>query len=227
MNARRHSDATVLGLAFVAGLVDVIGWLLLHGIFTAHVTGNIVVIAAHAVTPVPLRPAALLAVPAFFLVAVAAHVWIRVRGIQRGASVLLIGQTLLLAGTFIISIAGGTRGGQDGPVAVAVALTATAAMAVQNVYLHTVRNPSPSTAVMTGNLTALAMAVGDILTRAEAGRAAVRRAWPLLAGFVLGCIIGAIAATTFTTWAWWLPLVASVGVTLITRRAAAPVAAPQ
>lgn len=208
-------DWTVLGLAFVAGMVDVTGWLLLHGIFTAHVTGNIVVIAAHSVAPVPVRPAALLAVPTFFLIALIAHVWVKKRGVPSGAPTLLSGQTLLLAATTLISIIGGTRGGQDGPVAIAVALTATAAMAVQNVYLHTVRHPSPSTAVMTGNLTNFAMAVADVLTGNPSGRAAVRRAWPLLAGFIVGCVVGALAATALTVWAWCLPLVASVGVVLV------------
>lgn len=214
-------DWTVLGLAFVAGMVDVTGWLLLHGIFTAHVTGNIVVIAAHSVAPVPVRPAALLVVPTFFLIALLAHVWVQKRGVPRGAPMLLSGQTLLLAATTLISVIGGTRGGQDGPVAIAVALTATAAMAVQNMYLHTVRHPSPSTAAMTGNVTNFAMAVADVLTRNPSGRAAVKRAWPLLAGFIVGCVIGAVTATTLTSWAWSLPLLASVGVILIARKAAA------
>ena len=37
-------------LSVTAGAVDVIGFLALGGLFTAHITGNVVVVAAHYVT---------------------------------------------------------------------------------------------------------------------------------------------------------------------------------
>ncbi|MFJ4220018.1 DUF1275 family protein [Curtobacterium luteum] len=142
----------------------------------------------------------------FFVAAFLANLWLR----RNSTTTLLVAQTLLLTATTLISIIGGTRGGQDGPVAIAVALNATAAMAGQNVYLHTARHPSPSTAVMTGNLTALAMAVANVVAGRSDGKAAVTRAWPLLAGFVLGCLAGAAASSLLHSWAWILPLAASL-----------------
>ena len=56
-------------LSAVAGMVDVIGFLS-FGLFTAHVTGNLVVIAALLVRGGPPNVAAILAVPVF-IVAVA------------------------------------------------------------------------------------------------------------------------------------------------------------
>jgi uncharacterized membrane protein YoaK (UPF0700 family) len=37
-------------LSTTAGAVDVIGFLALGGLFTAHITGNVVIVAAHYVT---------------------------------------------------------------------------------------------------------------------------------------------------------------------------------
>ncbi|MBV8314433.1 MAG: DUF1275 family protein, partial [Planctomycetaceae bacterium] len=37
-------------LSTMAGAVDVIGFLALGGLFTAHITGNVVIVAAHYVT---------------------------------------------------------------------------------------------------------------------------------------------------------------------------------
>src|SRR5258708_25664996 len=53
-------------LSVVAGMVDVIGFLSL-GLFTAHVTGNLVVIAALLVRGGPPHTAQVLAVPVFIV----------------------------------------------------------------------------------------------------------------------------------------------------------------
>ena len=53
-------------LSVIAGMVDVIGFLSL-GIFTAHITGNIVVIAALLVRHNRVNPAQVVAVPVFML----------------------------------------------------------------------------------------------------------------------------------------------------------------
>src|SRR5262245_18525087 len=52
-------------LSAVAGMVDVMGFLSLGKLFTAHVTGNLVVIAALLVRGGPLNMAQILAVPVF------------------------------------------------------------------------------------------------------------------------------------------------------------------
>src|ERR1700730_7595358 len=55
-------------LSVVAGSVDVIGFLALDGLFTAHITGNIVVLAARFVAGGQADLSHLLAVPVFMLV---------------------------------------------------------------------------------------------------------------------------------------------------------------
>ena len=47
-------------------MVDVTGWLTLGGLFTAHITGNLAVIAAATVDGDAILPSQLLAVPVFY-----------------------------------------------------------------------------------------------------------------------------------------------------------------
>src|SRR5262245_36033619 len=58
-------------LSVVAGMVDLIGFFTLGNIFTAHITGNLVLAAAAAVRGGPLHLAQLLAIPVFMFVVAA------------------------------------------------------------------------------------------------------------------------------------------------------------
>src|SRR5215510_10435568 len=55
-------------LSVIAGSTDVISFLALSGLFTAHITGNLVVLAAHIVTGGQAHVAAMLSVPVFMAV---------------------------------------------------------------------------------------------------------------------------------------------------------------
>src|SRR5258707_4289889 len=86
-------------LSVIAGMVDVTGFLTLGNIFTAHITGNLVVAAAVAVRGWPLNLAQALAIPVFSL-AVAAT-WLLARAWGRrgpGLTRLLLGVQFLLLG---------------------------------------------------------------------------------------------------------------------------------
>src|ERR1700736_6125708 len=85
-------------LSGVAGMVDVIGFLTL-GLFTAHVTGNLVVIAALLVRGGPPHIAPVLAVPVFM--AAVAAVWLIAKGSNRRGAALT---KLLLAVHFLLLI---------------------------------------------------------------------------------------------------------------------------
>ena len=94
-----------LVLSAIAGMVDVIGFLRL-GLFTAHVTGNIVVIAALLVRGGMPNVAQLLAVPVF-VVAVAAVGLIAKAANRRGPAVawqLLLIQFVLLSCVLVFNI---------------------------------------------------------------------------------------------------------------------------
>src|SRR5215472_16203120 len=87
-------------LSTTAGAVDVIGFLALGGLFTAHITGNLVVLAAHYVTGGFSEVGPLLSVPVF--IAVLGVVMLvcgpAEKAGHRSRRVLLVLQTALLAG---------------------------------------------------------------------------------------------------------------------------------
>src|SRR5712671_8147652 len=93
-------------LSTTAGAVDIIGFLTLGGLFTAHITGNVVIVAAHYVTGGFSQIGPLLAVPVFM--AVIGLVTLASSAIIRAGSYplrpLLLLQTTLLAGFLLLGI---------------------------------------------------------------------------------------------------------------------------
>src|SRR5215469_8347435 len=141
-------------LSAIAGMVDVIGFLSL-GIFTAHVTGNIVVIGALIVRHVRVSPAQILAVPVFVL-AIAAT-WLIAKALGACGThlmrPLLLVQFLLITLLFIFSVITRPSADPHGVRATIAAMIAVSAMGCQFALLRLALPVAPSTAVMTGNLT--------------------------------------------------------------------------
>jgi uncharacterized membrane protein YoaK (UPF0700 family) len=91
-------------LSVIAGMVDLIGFLSL-GIFTAHITGNIVVIGALIVRHNRVNPAQILAIPVFILAVAAIWLIAKASG-RRGTGsmrLLLLIQFLLITSLLIFS----------------------------------------------------------------------------------------------------------------------------
>jgi uncharacterized membrane protein YoaK (UPF0700 family) len=199
-------------LSVIAGMVDVIGFLSL-GLFTAHVTGNLVVIAAQVVRGGPPHLAQILAVPVF-MIAVAATWLIAKASDRRGPALLrplLFVQFLLLAGVLILSVVGDPVSKPRGLIAGVTAMIAVSAMACQFSLLRLAVSGAPSTAVMTGNLTNAVLALLDVLWRAqpltEGAGERLTRTLKVLVGFFAGCVAGAAAVSLLGDWAWSLPVV--------------------
>ena len=74
-------------LSVIAGMVDLTGFLTLGHIFTAHVTGNLVVAAADAVHGGPFHLAQALAIPVFMLAL--AGVWLIAQVSHRHGTMLI------------------------------------------------------------------------------------------------------------------------------------------
>jgi uncharacterized membrane protein YoaK (UPF0700 family) len=153
-------------LSATAGAVDVIGFLALGGLFTAHITGNLVVVAAHYVAGRFSEVGPLLAVPVFAivlgLVTLASVAVAKARYTSRRR--LLILHASLLVGCLGLGLAFGPFANPDRPMAVLVGMLAVAAMATQNALVRLALLGAPSTAVMTTNITQLTI---DLTTLAR------------------------------------------------------------
>jgi uncharacterized membrane protein YoaK (UPF0700 family) len=199
-------------LSVIAGMVDLNGFLTLGNIFTAHITGNLVVIAAVLVRGGPLNLAQALAIPIFIL-AVAA-IWLLARASGRRGSglarLLLLIQFLLLTCVLIFSVITNPSANPHGLMAGIVAMIAVSAMACQFALLRLAVPGAPSTAVMTGNLTNTVLSLLDTLSRTqplmEGATERLKRSLHLLIGFFVGCVVAAAAVALLGDWAWSFPV---------------------
>src|ERR1700730_6216376 len=208
-------------LSGVAGMVDLIGFLTL-GLFTAHVTGNLVVIAALLVRGGPPNIAQVLAIPVF-MAAVAGVCFIAKVSNRRGpvlAKLLLAVHFLLLCCVLIFSVLYDNAVEPHGLMATIAAMLAVSAMACQFALLRLAVPGAPSTAVMTGNLTSGVLSLLDTLSRGEplidGAKERLRKTVELVAGFCSGCVVGAAAVSWLGVWVWSLP-VALAGVAMALR----------
>src|SRR5437868_13635549 len=98
-------------LSLIAGSVDVIGFLGLGGLFTAHITGNLVILAAHVVNGGAAELAPMLSVPVFMAVVGLTRLLAGgLEAFQRNTlRPLLALQFLLLAGFLGIGVAAGSH----------------------------------------------------------------------------------------------------------------------
>ena len=205
-------------LSTTAGAVDVIGFLALGGLFTVHITGNLVVVAAHYITGGFSEVGPILAVPVFVamlgVVTLASVAIAKARYSSRRG--LLILHAALLTGCLGLAVGFGPFANADRPMAVLVGMLAVAAMATQNALVRLALPGAPSTAVMTTNITQLTV---DLATLARGlgnsnefaktrHRASV--IFPCVVGFVAGCAAGAVLEVHFGLWALALPVALAV-----------------
>ena len=208
---------TAFGLPFVlsviAGGTDVIGVLGLHGLFTAHITGNLVLLAASIVAGRPAMVSYILSVPVFMLVLLVTGMI--ARAIERIGwpclQPLLLLQLLALVAFFMLSVTAGPWCDPDALLAIIAGMCGVAAMAVQNALAQIALKNTPTTAVMTTNITRLMVDVGTVLVSGNAAdlAKAKRRALntlPVVIGFGIGCALGAAGEASVGLWSLMLPM---------------------
>jgi uncharacterized membrane protein YoaK (UPF0700 family) len=189
-------------LSVTAGSVDVIGFLGLGGLFTAHITGNIVVLAAKLVAGEQAPVSYLISVPVFM--AVLALTRLLAAGLERlkiaSLVPLLLFQFLLLAAFFALCRSAGPRLDPNTAIMILAGMLGVSAMAVQNGLVRISLRGAPATAVMTTNITLFTIDVGQVLLGASStakARERARNTWPAIVGFLLGCALGAAFEAAF------------------------------
>jgi len=189
-------------MGLLAGYVDTLGFIALFGLFTAHVTGNFVLLGASLADPGHI-PSLLkiLAFPAFIVGIAAARLLVAScerRGIDAHRPSYLL-QTLLLVGFMACGMQAEPVGRAVSALAMVAGLLGTAAMGAHSAASKLLLAHLAPTSMMTGNVTQLVIdtvdqlrGVGDAATSARCSKFF----WPLF-GFALGCAGGAVLYLSF------------------------------
>jgi len=198
-------------LSVIAGMVDLTGFFTLGNIFTAHVTGNLVVAAAAAVHGGPWNLAQALAIPVFMAAVAAAWLIAHASSLHGVAltRLLLVIQFLLLLGVLAFTVTTAPSANPHGLMAGIAVMIAVCAMAFQYALLRLALPKAVSTAVMTGNLTNTVLSLMELLSPQQplmpVDRERLKSSLRLLIGFLMGCIVAAAAISFLGEWAWSIP----------------------
>jgi uncharacterized membrane protein YoaK (UPF0700 family) len=200
-------------LSVIAGSCDVIGFLGLGGLFTAHVTGNLVILAAHMVSGEVAQVAPMLSVPVFM--AVLGLTRLIAAGCERVGLAplwpLLLLQFLLLGGFLALGVAAGPQVDPNGAHAILAGMFGVSAMAVQNALVPIALKGVPTTAVMTTNITRFTVDLGEMLLgrdaeEVERARGRAKQTGAAIAGFIVGCALGAAGQAAVGLWSLVMPV---------------------
>ena len=199
-------------LSLIAGSTDVIGFLGLNGLFTAHITGNLAVLAAHVVAGDPTIFSYVLSVPVFMVVLFLTRLLaggLEQAGISTLRPLLLL-QLFFLAAFLSICVVAGPWRDADAILAVIAGMCGVAAMAVQNALVQISLTNTPATSVMTTNVTRFTMDVGEVLVGRDHAKAVQARSraiqtFPVILGFATGCVLGATGEAAAGLWSLALP----------------------
>lgn len=219
------SGALAAGLGFVAGFVDTLGFVALFGLFTAHVTGNFVLIGAALAQSAGSVLLKLLVFPAFIAaVALTRLVVLRLERLGRPPlQPLLWMQCLLLGGFAVCGVLATPIGSDETPLVLWAGMLGAMAMGVQNATARLVLSTLTPTTVMTGNVTQLVIDAVDLLRGAGDTRVRERSARLVgpIAAFAAGAIAGAFGYV-HTGFAALLVPMALLSVAALAPKAVAP-----
>lgn len=207
MKFMRHPLGVAALLAFNGGFVDTAGFLGLHGLFVAHVTGNFVTLGAALVNGSYGVVNKMLALPAFIAVVALARLaghGLRITEHSTARILFTIKVGLLLA-FFLLAVIYGPFDDGDSPTALLTGFAGIAAMAMQNAVQRVHMSDMPPSTMMTGTTVQATMDAVDLLTNWQPDqrpktRERFRRLCLSIMSFALGC---AVAAPLYAFFGFW------------------------
>jgi uncharacterized membrane protein YoaK (UPF0700 family) len=209
---KKHEDTI---LALIAGYVDTVGFVALFGLFTAHVTGNFVLIGAEVAGVGQGMLLKLLAFPAFVVgIALSSVIF---KFLERSlsahaASALYLLQAMLLASFLVTGLIATPITDPSAAMVLVCGVLGTMAMGVQNARGRLLQVTSLPNTVMTGNVTQIVLDVIELIHRGMAGEHGQKVEERLMStlvamcSFALGAICGAMAYVSFSFSAIALPI---------------------
>lgn len=208
--ATRNDIAQGMALGFIAGYVDTLGFVALFGLFTAHVTGNFVLIGAELAQSGHGLLIKWLAFPAFIAAVALTRLLARAyrRAPQDALRPILALQLFFLAVCMTLGLMASPVHNADTLLPLLTGVFGAAAMGVQNAASKLVWGHLAPTTVMTGNVTQVVVDVVDLFCGERdpaTGERLVKFIWPIVA-FGTGAISGAMAYVQWSFWALLVPL---------------------
>jgi uncharacterized membrane protein YoaK (UPF0700 family) len=201
-------------LSFNGGFVDTVGFLGLQGLFTAHVTGNFVTLAAALVLGTHGVIAKLIALPEFVIIVALTQIAGAALSARKlpGLRILVIVKVIFLVAFFALSVAFGPFPDSDAATALITGFCGIAGMAVQNAAQRIHLGNIPPTTLMTGNTTQLVLDVVDLVSGVDEPqmaiiRARVGRTILAVGGFAGGCAVAAALYYLIGFWCLAVPIV--------------------
>jgi uncharacterized membrane protein YoaK (UPF0700 family) len=202
-------------LSFNGGFVDTAGFLGLQGLFTAHVTGNFVTLAATVLSGTHGVIAKLLALPEFILIVALSRI---AGGVLRARQlparrILLVVKVIFLLAFFVLAVKLGPFPDSDAPAALSTGFAGVASMAIQNAVQRVHFGNLPPATLMTGNTTQAVLDVVDVLRGLDDANGVVaarfrRTVWSIF-WFAMGCATA--AALYYCVGFWCLAVPVAVG----------------
>ena len=205
---RHPLTRTLLVLTFTTGLVDAVSYLGLGHVFTANMTGNVVLLgfglAGSGGLPVV---APLISLAAFLLGSGAGGVLARrlAHRHNRHLGAALAIEVALIALAIVMIAAGARANAASGDITIALLAFA---MGVRNATVRRIAVPDLTTTVLTMTLTGLS---ADSPLFGGDGKGTTRRTAAVLA-MLVGAIVGALVLKS----SLWLPLVIAAALTIVT-----------
>ncbi|MGG5817595.1 YoaK family protein [Falsiroseomonas sp. HW251] len=210
-------------LSFAAGFVDVVGFVALQGLFTAHVTGNFVLIGAEAAgLSAGGVVGKLLALPVF--AAAVACTRLMLRGRASGSlRHLLVAEIAFLVLFLLLGLLASPVRDADAPLAILAGMAGVVAMGIQNAGARILMPTAPPTTIMTGNTTQVVIDLTDLPGASADAQAAagarLRRMLPAVGSFAAGAILGALGYAALGFWALLIPVMALAALVMRAARA--------